>query len=561
MNALFQNKIKKSIRYLEMIYRRDIEQQEFIGLEKWRFIYSKQKLSILEKSWANVFRKHILPEIPVEPLLDFFSKNRGRKSKELYTVVGSLLLQQFFNLTDEETCNELSFNQLWHFALECFDEKDQIICPKTIWTMRTLVVNLDLSSEIMKKVVDHLIKYYDIDISKQRLDSVHVHSNMAKLGRIRILARTIVKFLENLKRKHSALFNEMVSQDIKDKYLKKKNKSYFSERIKPTEAAKTLQQLGEDIYSLIVDFGSDEQIIRMNSYKLIQRVFSEQCLLEDDAVKIKPSKEVSSDSLQNPSDPDASYDGHKGQGFQTQIMETYRDDQPENSDRNNDGVESDESGKKAKLNIITHAKTEPAHLHDSQALEPALKDLQDRGIEIKQVLADTAYGSNENKEQAKEDFDVELIAPIPGKPAKNNLNKFDFDPDTLDIIACPFGKQPDEIKNNKKSTKTAIWNTATCATCEMSDNCITSPCKKGRKINYSLGSATSTIRRLYEESNEFKDNYRYRSGVEATISRFIMMTSARRMRYRGLKKMNFAQKMRALAINMFRVVKYLRKIS
>lgn len=29
-------------------------------------------------------------------------------------------------------------------------------------------------------------------------------------------------------------------------------------------------------------------------------------------VTVKPNKEVSSDSLQNPSDPDVGYDGHKG---------------------------------------------------------------------------------------------------------------------------------------------------------------------------------------------------------------------------------------------------------
>jgi hypothetical protein len=40
-------------------------------------------------------------------------------------------------------------------------------------------------------------------------------------------------------------------------------------------------------------------------------------------VSIKANKEVPSDSLQNPSDPDASYDGHKGQGYQMQVAETY----------------------------------------------------------------------------------------------------------------------------------------------------------------------------------------------------------------------------------------------
>ncbi|MCD4817251.1 MAG: transposase, partial [Candidatus Cloacimonetes bacterium] len=67
-------------------------------------------------------------------------------------------------------------------------------------------------------------------------------------------------------------------------------------------------------------------------------------------------------------------------------------------------------------------------------------------------------------------------------------------------------------------------------------------------------------RRQYEESIDFKDEYRYRSGIEATNSRFIHMTGVRRSRYRGLEKMKFGQKLKALAINVFRIAKYLQKV-
>jgi hypothetical protein len=33
-------------------------------------------------------------------------------------------------------------------------------------------------------------------------------------------------------------------------------------------------------------------------------------------ISLKANKDIPSDSLQNPSDPDASYDGHKGKGYQ-----------------------------------------------------------------------------------------------------------------------------------------------------------------------------------------------------------------------------------------------------
>jgi len=66
----------------------------------------------------------------------------------------------------------------------------------------------------------------------------------------------------------------------------------------------------------------------------------------DNPVLIKKPKKVASDSLQNPSDPDASYSGHKGQGYQVQIMETYSPcDNPEEKP----------------LNLIAHVHVEQAH--------------------------------------------------------------------------------------------------------------------------------------------------------------------------------------------------------
>ncbi|RAM03221.1 hypothetical protein DO021_03835 [Desulfobacter hydrogenophilus] len=57
---------------------------------------------------------------------------------------------------------------------------------------------------------------------------------------------------------------------------------------------------------------------------MLERVLNEQCNLVNDPqggqkVDIKPPKKISSNSLQNPSDPDATYSGHKGQGYQAQV--------------------------------------------------------------------------------------------------------------------------------------------------------------------------------------------------------------------------------------------------
>ena len=529
-----------------MIKIRNQEQLSIAGLETWRTMFSSKKLSILEKSWAGLFRKHILTLLPAEQIFKLYSFTRGRQTKELFAIIGAVVLQQFFDLTDEETIEELAFNQQWHFALECFAEEDQVVSLKTLWTMRKQLLKQGLSDSLFSAATDHLITYFGVDVSKQRLDSVHVKSNMARLGRIRILVRTIIKFLKNLKRQNIEFFESEISSEMIEKYLKKPANSYFGQ-IKPSATERTLQVLAENMYVLKLNFENEEKVFQMSSFKLLERVFAEHCFVESGQVQVKSSKEVSSASVQNPSDPDAGYDGHKGQGYQTQILETYtREEDKENADD-------------PKLNLITYVETESADKHDSHALEPAIKDVQERGQKCEKILADTLYGSNENVAKA-EKCGVKVVAPIPGKPSENGIDSFDFDADSLEIISCPAGKKPDKINHNKKLSITAIWYEQTCANCPYADSCSTQECKQGRKFYYSKDSLKSFFRRKYEESNEFTDEYRYRSGIEATNSRFILMTSARRSRYRGLEKMKFGQKLKALAINVFRVVRYREKL-
>jgi IS5 family transposase len=96
-----------------------------------------------------------------------------------------------------------------------------------------------------------------------------------------------------------------------------------------------------------------------------------------------------------------------------------------------------------------------------------------------------------------------------------------------------------------------------CATCALFSSCAVKKAKHGYRLLYNHNEADAASRRRYERSAEFKDKYRYRAGIEATNSRYVQMTGARRMRYRGLKRIDNAARLKALGINMFRAAKYI----
>jgi len=99
----------------------------------------------------------------------------------------------------------------------------------------------------------------------------------------------------------------------------------------------------------------------------------QQCVVstEDDAagpqVSIKEPKDICSDSLQGPADPDATYSGHKGKGYTGQFMESF----------------------------------DPAHVSDVHATLPAITAVQERGLGPQQVLADTLWRTHSDSRTSR----------------------------------------------------------------------------------------------------------------------------------------------------------------
>jgi hypothetical protein len=514
----------------------------FEGMDPVESYFHPRKLELLKKSWAEVFRKHVLPQLPVNEIAKHFHETMGRPTKELRAMCGACVLQQFFDLTDAETRDQLSFNLQWHYALDVYDQDDQIVSLRTLWECRFLLLHDELSKTIFESVTDNLAKVYDVDPRLQRLDSVHIHSNMASLGRTRLLARTCSKFLKNLKRQHQHLYKK-IDTSVITRYTKPDEDPDYFGSARPSASKRRLEDIANDLYLLVEQFKENNDVTSMYSYKLLERVLEEQCTIDNDQVVVKAAKEISADSLQNPSDVDASYDGHKGQGYQIQVMETYSK------------TDSDDEPDQQSLELITYVDVEPAHCHDSDAVKPALKNTQQRELAPEELNADTLYGSQDNVNKAKE-RNVDLIAPIPGKKPTHNLSSFSIDPATHEITSCPDGHTPERITHNKKGSITCLWQTALCENCPKRSECSVKESKKGYKIRYTPKEAVLAIRRRYEQSDAFTDKYRYRSGVEASISRLIHMTGARRLRYRGLSRVDYAARLKALGINIFRTAQY-----
>jgi hypothetical protein len=355
------------------------------------------------------------------------------------------------------------------------------------------------------------------------------------------------KFLVNLKRGHEELF-DTVDKGIIEKYLSEKSLQCFS-MVKPSESAKTLVSVSADLFDLVEQFKDHPEVKAMHSYKLLERVLKEQCNVnvsdDKNPVEVKKPKDIPSDSLQNPSDPEATYSGHKGQGYQVQVMETYC---------------KQEEAKEGTLNLITHVQVDPAHESDANALIPAIESTKQRNLSPEEVLADSLYGSDENCQQAKQ-FGVDLVAPTMGSKKESSISLSDFKvTEKATIVSCPQGHKPIWTKK-KKNRHTAAFDSQQCINCPNQDSC---PVKQGKKhhyLRYTDKEMRLAKRRAYEQTDEFKDRYRWRSGSEATVSEYDRRTGVKHLRVRGLKAVRFCATLKAIGVNIFRATAVRKAVS
>jgi len=504
--------------------------------DPWSFLSPKRR-ELLDQSWAGLFQKELLCELPVGKVAPFFNDGFGRPTKEMYTVLGALLLQQAHDLTDEETVNQVAFNIQWHYALNITEESDsaKYVCPKTLWNMRSIVVDNALDAILFDHITDKLAKVFKVTTDNQRIDSVHITSNMRRLGRIGIFTSSINTFLINLKRDHKELF-DTIDKGIIDKYQPKESLKCFS-MVKPSESSKTLVSVSADLFHLVAQFKDHPEVKGMYSYKLLERVLKEQCTVKDDgtAVEVKRPHEIPSDSLQNPSDPDATYSGHKGQGYQVQVMETYC---------------KNKEIKEKSLNLITHVHVEPAHESDANALLPAVESSKERGLAPKEFLADTLYGGDENCQKA-EKLGVEVISPAKGNKEEGiTLSDFEVN-EKGDVVSCPQGHVPVRTKT-KRTRHTVAFDSRYCGTCPFHETCPVKQGTKNRYLRYTNKAMRLAQRRAYEQTEEFKDRYRWRAGSEATMSEYDRRTGVKHLRVRGLKAVRFCATLKAVGLNIFR---------
>lgn len=371
---------------------------------------------------------------------------------------------------------------------------------------------------------------------------------MRTLTRLGIFVEGLAKFLRELKRKHPRLYRK-VDRKVIERYVDRKGAGGF-DFSKPSESKRRLPEAAHDIWVQICLF-EQTAAAKLASFCILKRIFDEHVAVEqgdDDQpfLRIRSGKEVPCDSVQNPADPDASYNARRGQGYLVQIMESYQEDEGDAKDQ-------------ASPDIITHVSVGKMTGHDSAHLAPAMEDTSSRGILPDSLAADSHYGSIDNLDHANGDG-VELVAPaMPPRGYKKDrlgLENFELDENGL-VTKCPAGHAPCSASMGPKRIQ-ARFDAQTCTACQFNARCVAKVRNGYARIQYTHERLRQCRRRQAQDSDEFRDRYRWRAGIEATMSRLKYQVGLASLRVRGMAAVKYAVCLRALGLNIFRCAAALR---
>ena len=467
----------------------------------------------LLNGWHGVFRHIILELMPVDIVGGQFHPTMGRPTKELYSMAGLLLIKEFKDWTKDEAIYAYCFDMATHYALN-LEPVAHDLSERTLDRQIALFAKDSLAKAVMDDITVKLVDLLDLKVDKQRLDSTHIFSDMASFGRTRMMAVAIKRFLTQLLRRHKEDYHAL-DESFRHRYAPSVHQ-LFSDTKKDSQSLKLLrQQVAEDMHFIVRRFSGHLDHNGKDTYKAVERIFYEQCEVHEDTVVLK--KKTGGDVMQNPSDPDATYDGHKGPGYQVQLSETCSEDN--------------------EAQLITSALVQTACEADANAVEEVLDDLSAHGLSPDEMLADTAYAGDDNIQLAQEQG-VELVGPVAGCSTQDNeeltIDDFNVDERTEEVVCCPAGHKPETSEHNTDTGKTkTVMAESDCNQCEFVKQCPVRKARDGYRLEHTAKERRLAARRKEQETDVFRERYKVRGGIEGTNSGLKRKTGLGRLRVRG----------------------------
>jgi transposase len=387
---------------------------------------------------------------------------------------------------------------------------------------------------------------------KQRTDSTHIIGAVRQLNRLEIVGEALHHVLNVLAQEVPTWLQEHVPSDWWLRYSQRFSEYRFP---KSKEKQKLLAEtIGQDGFTLLMWLEQDDAmsaVRQLPPLQIMRRIWIQQFSVEEDQVRWRDNKNVppAATMIASPYDTEVRLSQKRGKrwtGYKVHLTETCEIDAP---------------------HLITHVETTAATIQDGTALPTIQQGLREKVLQPAEHFVDGAYQSAELLLDSRKEG-TELVGPM--RPDNSwqaqDETAYDVTHFTIDweeaAVTCPQGKVTRYWKETYgtqgQPIAQVVFKAKDCRDCPTRMRCTRSPANP-RYLTFHRQERFEALQtaRKYQQTNEFKERYKQRAGVEGTISQAVAAFGMRRSRYRGLAKTHLHHVATATAINLMRLVNWI----
>jgi transposase len=391
----------------------------------------------------------------------------------------------------------------------------------------------------------------------QRTDSLAVLAAVRALSRLELALETLRLALVELEVSDSTWLKTAVPSSWAEQYgswTQQERLVHSKGEAGRAEAERLLQQAGADgqwLLDKLAAPGTPAALAAAEPARLLRRVWGQQ--FETVAGRVQPRARVDScgaELIHTPHDPDVRYGEHGSHGWEGYLLQWTETAAPEAP------------------RLITDVATTPAGRRDCQQLDDIQARLAERDLLPDVHLSDMGYVTGETLAGSAA-RGVQLVGPIQPDsslqartPGGLTLEQFEIDW-AQHQARCPGGQTAttwSESQNDYGAPVVHIrFAAAGCRVCPLQPACMPKGpvSRHGRSLKVAATHPLVRQRRQAQTTPAFRQAYRKRAGVEASLSNAVRQHGARWARYRGLFKTRLQHLWLASAINLKRAVAWL----
>lgn len=505
------------------------------GLFSFESELGKKQRDMLESSKEKWFYHLILRNINETDFKALYSDKASRPNAPVNILVCALILKELKGISYDELMESVMFDLRFKTALGLSGIGEVPFSRATLFNFQNRILNHQeqTGDNLIEQVFDKLsagqIKDLSLKADIQRSDSTLVFSNIKKYSRLQLLIEVLVRLIRILEEKDKQFIGEQLGP-----YLKKGTDKYIY-GVKANQLPHELKKLGKVYYRVFEWMGKKGQYHDKQEFINFSRAYKEHFVVVESDVSPKPAEELTSNMLQSPDDPDATYRQKRGEhhkGFTINGTETANPENP--------------------VQLITDISVNPNNVDDSQILNERAEKMKEKTPELNEMHTDGGYGSEDNDKKFEELEIDQITTAVRGRESviEKKIEQTSTSPDVY-TVECPFQKV--ESTPTKKRHKVR-FDMDICRQCTLNEKCQIFK-NKGRYYfiheDYLQNRRNRNIMNIPEERRKIRPN------VEALMNEFKTRTPGGKLKVRGLFKATLFAFNSGIAINFGRIYRYI----